>query len=913
MRDKVVGSRQEYSFKTRSYERIYNYKKKTYEPYNVWKFKKWVSSGYWGTEEVWSRCAYKETVPDGYRTTYLSNRWYSTYKSDTSTIDYRYVRKRTTYSLEYGSRTEYNYDLYKKTPKYREDCHGGFVENKIWVDDSHWEKSGWTESWRGSPWVKYAEETRSRETGYVVFNSSKAPRSGVHPDFGYAYINYDDVYGGWGNWSSYSPTVRTKSHIVDVRTRTTYRKRPFAIETFNETKSTSDNYLYLNSFSENVSYTYFEKEKRYFKNEVINRENAIKVEVNSSEWNEALNQGYTSFEPSGDDKVCYTRYTKGDLVLQKAGMRDRFIKKLLNDKVRPVIRLEDSDGLVFLDKYIYVPLGHGLSLPRCIVDDNLQDDLQCNISGIPDDVTKFGEHLVTFSARDMAGNEAEPINITVVTADTTPPFIRLLGDVNYIREVQKYKDGLEVEYESNAFLSIYIDGDFVGTQISDLRNHPSLSRIGNYTVSYVVKDGSLNENSVIRYVSIVENNPPSLYVIGPQTYFIDSGHSYIEFGAQCVDTLGNDCSSSITKEYFRNGDAGRERLESEQEISVTPGKYIVSYTGMDSRKVEATIERSVEVDNYISLNGGSKLVPTKSHINLPNCKFVTKDGDIACELPNFDSPSAEGDYTVEYIVAYDSDGDGVNDHDYNRTWSFTIRNEAPVINLDYGDNDQGDKIVIKKGESFQLPECDVQDDYFDDLSCELSGYLVGTSVEGTYDIYYKVSDRYGKSASRKVELIITDNADSYGLYYTKQMVTKYIFRGGSDSLLSIGRYVDEHGDLLSAVREDMANHFENIVRVGKGTTDKIRPVQMFSDYTMDRYISHCEDSYVSLTAVLGNELLIKQGKDFDSLTASERNELISFMGAMSTYDIVARNKLFDFHAVESIKWGIDFSWGIKVD
>ncbi len=78
---------------------------------------------------------------------------------------------------------------------------------------------------------------------------------------------------------------------MEVRTRPTYRKRPFTIDTLEFKEDETSNYLFINQFETEVSYTYTVQVKQYYSGGTENIEEAANVTEDSTESLEALSLG----------------------------------------------------------------------------------------------------------------------------------------------------------------------------------------------------------------------------------------------------------------------------------------------------------------------------------------------------------------------------------------------------------------------------------------------------------------------------------------------------------------------------------------------------------------------------------------------------------------------------------------------
>jgi hypothetical protein len=98
-----------------------------------------------------------------------------------------------------------------------------------------------------------------------------------------------------------------------------------------------------------------------------------------------------------------------------------------DDFVPPIITLSSENDIVILEGEDYV-------LPTCTVLDNRDANLECSISGEPENTLIPGDYTIAFSAIDQYGNRTTTsINLQIQQVqinDTTPPVISLSNQSN---------------------------------------------------------------------------------------------------------------------------------------------------------------------------------------------------------------------------------------------------------------------------------------------------------------------------------------------------------------------------------------------------------------------------------------------------------------------------------------------------
>ncbi|MDB4785229.1 DUF5011 domain-containing protein [Akkermansiaceae bacterium] len=154
------------------------------------------------------------------------------------------------------------------------------------------------------------------------------------------------------------------------------------------------------------------------------------------------------------------------------------------------------------------------------------------------DTSILGDHVLTYTAEDLAGNVGTATR-TVTVEDTTVPEITLIGGEVTIEVDGSYTElgaTLLDNYDSSSSLGssdLYvIDSSAVNTSV-----------VGEYTVTYNVTDSEDNvAQQVTRTVNVVDTTEPVITLVGGDVT-IEVGGSYTELGATLLDNY--DSSSSL--------------------------------------------------------------------------------------------------------------------------------------------------------------------------------------------------------------------------------------------------------------------------------------------------------------------------------------------------------------------------------
>ncbi len=160
----------------------------------------------------------------------------------------------------------------------------------------------------------------------------------------------------------------------------------------------------------------------------------------------------------------------------------------ITDVTAPIITLNGESIITLEQNTAYTELG---ATALDVVDGNVS----VNISGTVDTAT-VGNYVVTYSAQDTSGNEANTTR-TITVIDVTPPVLTLNGEANITLE----QDAVYTEPGATALDGV--DGN-VSVSISGTVD---TSIVGSYTVTYTATDSAGNEANVTRSVEVINVTP----------------------------------------------------------------------------------------------------------------------------------------------------------------------------------------------------------------------------------------------------------------------------------------------------------------------------------------------------------------------------------------------------------------------
>ncbi|HET9326019.1 MAG TPA: immunoglobulin-like domain-containing protein [Candidatus Eisenbacteria bacterium] len=264
--------------------------------------------------------------------------------------------------------------------------------------------------------------------------------------------------------------------------------------------------------------------------------------------------------------------------------------------------------------------------------------------------------------------------------------------------------------------------------------------LGTTVVTFTVKDALGNEASTSTSVSVVDQTPPSVALLGANPVVLEAGAAYAEPGANATDNCAGALPVSVSGAVNTS----------------QPGSYTLTYTANDGNGNSANATRTVNVVDttapVMALNGGTPVtVECHTSFNDPGALATDiVDGDLssAIQVSGSADVNTPGSYTVVYSVT-DAHGNAAN---ISRTVNV-VDTTAPVMAL-HGES----AMTVECHTSFTDAGATAADLCAGDLSAAIQAAgSVDVNTPGSYAVVYSVTDAHGNSAnvSRTVNVVDT--------------------------------------------------------------------------------------------------------------------------------------------------------------
>ena len=190
--------------------------------------------------------------------------------------------------------------------------------------------------------------------------------------------------------------------------------------------------------------------------------------------------------------------------------------------------------------------------------------------------------VLKFFAKTLTGNSG-PVSSVTYTIDTIAPVITINGSIFVTVNVfSSYSD-------AGASATDNLDGNISSSIITT--SNVNTSVLGTYHLTYNVHDSAGNSATATRTVSVVDQTPPVITILGANPATVNLGATYVDSGATALDNYDGDLTSSIIPTSNVN--------------TSVAGTYAVRYNVMDS-----SLNQTPEVIRYVNVIDSTPPVTT---------------------------------------------------------------------------------------------------------------------------------------------------------------------------------------------------------------------------------------------------------------------------------------------------------------
>ena len=234
----------------------------------------------------------------------------------------------------------------------------------------------------------------------------------------------------------------------------------------------------------------------------------------------------------GSVGVYTLTYTASDSSGNKATPVTRTV--LVRDNIPPVITMEGSSPL-------FLTIGDTYTEPGVTAADNVDTSVSVVTLGTVD-TTVAGPNILTYTAKDLAGNNATPvIRIVIVQEpmDSVPPVITLDGANPFNLSVGESFAAVD----PGATASDDVDGALTPNASGAVNGLVP----GIYPITYTVSDTAGNAaKPVTRLVIVSDQDPPNIILSGNALVELEVGSDFTDPGAQADDAVDGEVKVTIT-------------------------------------------------------------------------------------------------------------------------------------------------------------------------------------------------------------------------------------------------------------------------------------------------------------------------------------------------------------------------------
>lgn len=360
-------------------------------------------------------------------------------------------------------------------------------------------------------------------------------------------------------------------------------------------------------------------------NSDYNDEGVIATYHGKNVSNEVITQGKVDVTKIGTYELTYTL---------KKGLGEKQVKRkiIVQDIGAPIIELKGEKTIHKAACEKYKEEGYTAL-------DKEEGDLTEKV------VVKEENDKIIYTVQDKSGNKAE-VERKIVNEDKTAPTITLTGGNSYsVTQDSKYTDpgykaidNCDVDYTKDVKVSGSVD----------------TTKLGNYKITYTVKDKAGNEAKVVRTVKVIKKLDGIIYLT-----FDDGPGGYTD------DILAILAKNNIKATFFVTNQFPKYQsmIKKEYEAGHTVAVHTYSHSWSIYNSVDAYLEDFNKINNiiyeqtgqyakYFRFPGGSSNTVSKKHstgIMTKLANVMTENGYIYFDW-NVDSGDTHKNNTPTYII-----------------------------------------------------------------------------------------------------------------------------------------------------------------------------------------------------------------------------------------------------------------------
>lgn len=247
----------------------------------------------------------------------------------------------------------------------------------------------------------------------------------------------------------------------------------------------------------------------------------------------------------------------------------------------PTISLKGEEIVVVDLKGKYHEMGATATLDKEDISKNIK--ITDNI-----DLNKVGDYKVVYSVTNLKGKKKQEITRTVKVRDSKKPSLTLTKGSPYkVQYGSIFKEPgfiAKDNYDGNITTKVEVTGEV------------NTNKLGDYKLSYTVKDSSGNSTTKNRIVKVVDETAPTLKLNGQETIIIDRNSNYIDAGCTAIDNYDGD----ITNKIMQSGKVNTHSLGTYKitcSVSDSFGNYSSIY-----RIVQVGTQREIDEENHVKIS-----------------------------------------------------------------------------------------------------------------------------------------------------------------------------------------------------------------------------------------------------------------------------------------------------------------------